>query len=240
MKKKMRTYPYPVLLCVAAFIYFALIGEDRLLVPILAVSALVLGLWYLFAPYVRPPVSSGAYLNPAEAEAQRISIQEQQRRWTSSLASWAWEYNMHTNREFRDKNIAAALTMLLAGVIYVFFGEENVILWRTVLIAGVCVLAILWLLTDALVLRLRRKREERDRSSYPLPTVNMTFDEGAVADGRAQALETRLRQLEEWRQSGMISDGEFESLRKRYLKRHEVTETANPGEKRSAGRGGPM
>ena len=232
MKKnrKMRMYPYPVLLFLGAFIYEALIGEDRSFGPLLFISLLFIGLWYLLCPPLTPPPTFGAYYDPTKVA--RGDLQQQQKEYASNLAGWAWEYNMHTDRAFRDKHIAAALALIPVGVgLLWFFGDKEMIPERAVLIDGLCVLGELLLLLDVIVLRLRGKREKKDRSKYPLPTVNMTFDEAAVEDGRAHALEARLRQLEAWRQNGMIGQAEYEHLRKKYLRLHGASEGGQPGKK---------
>ena len=213
MKKKKRGFPYWILLALLVLLNAALVGDDALWIGIAMLSVgffLIRGFGF-----------SSELEQPSEGDPPYDR----------------WMYRMNTDRAFRNKILAGALglyTACAAGGIFWF--RDRVILWRGVAILGLCALGLLWLLVDALVLRLRRKREERDRSSYPLPTVNMTFDEAAVADGRAQALENRLRQLEAWRQGGMIGEAEYERLRKKYLRLHGASEAGSGGKNGGIGK----
>ena len=196
VKKKNRSFPYPVLIFLPFLLFAALIGADGLVFGLLLLTVSGLVLWPFVGTEPEPP---------SEGDAPII----------------AWLYRLHTERPFRKKTIGLALTAVMVIVTggILWYGKW-LILWRAQAVLGLCALGLLWLLLSGIIRSIRKRREKKDRSSYPLPTVNMTFDESAAADGRAHALEARLRQLEEWRQSGMIGAGEYEALRERALRQY--------------------
>ena len=212
MKKKKRGFPYWFLLALLVLLNAALVGDDSLWIGIAMLSFgffLIRGFGF-----------SSELEQPSEGDPPYDR----------------WMYRMNTDRAFRNKILAGALglyTACAAGGIFWF--RDRVILWRGVAILGLCALGLLWLLVDALLLRLRRKREEKDRSNYPLPTVNMTFDQAAMADSRTRALQTRLNQLEAWRRSGMIGSGEYEALRERAIRQLGTPDGAPKGDRPGKG-----
>ena len=209
MKKEKRGFPYPVLIFLPLFLFGVLVGDIGLCVSFALLTAVVFALW----PYLphEPPTEGDTPFD-------------------------VWIYRLHTDRALRNKSIAAELAVFMALVTGALVWYRNwLIPWRAALVLGLCALGLLWLLVDALLLRLRRKREEKDRSNYPLPTVNMTFDQAAMADSRAHALQTRLNQLEEWRRSGMIGSGEYEALRERAIRQLGTPDGAPKGDRPGKG-----
>lgn len=219
LRLKKKVFPFPVLILGIPFYLGYLYGDEDSLSGLLFMLILFLGLWYFLGPDLEAPSFLGvkhgrlvdpAFLPPLDANGAMQDVQL--RLWTKHL---------YEDQNYRSGVLALALAGLLIGTALFTYFNDDVIRRRANLLIGLCVLGLLTLVVLALLRRLFRGREQKDRAAYPTPAVNMNYDHDAVADSRVRALHQRLERLEEWKNSGLIGKEEFEKLRKKYLNQHE-------------------
>ena len=62
-----------------------------------------------------------------------------------------WEYRMHADRRYRNKMIAAYLSIILIGTGILAWSVEDVILWRAIAIMGLCAAGLAAVLVDEII-----------------------------------------------------------------------------------------
>ena len=212
---KNKVFPFPILIfCFPAYMSF-LYGDDDGLTASLILIGLFLILWYFLGPDLDAPTSLGvkrgrlvdpASLPPLDANAVMQDVQMK-----------LIEKRFREDPDYRGGTLALALgAVLIVTGCFALFNRE-VICVRANIVIALCALGLLALGIAALIRKLRRRKENRDRAAYPTPQVNMNYDHEAAADARVRALHQRLARLDEWLAAGMIDKEEFDTLRKKYL-----------------------
>ena len=62
---------------------------------------------------------------------------------------------MHVDRHYRNKMIVAGLVVLLIGTGILAWFKDNVILWRAIVIMGLCACGLVAVLVDEIIQRKR-------------------------------------------------------------------------------------
>ena len=214
---KRKEFPFPALLLLGILLVNFLVGDDGNLGGMLFIFGLFLVIWTFLGPDLEPPSDPAERFRQIVRRREEIKRPQDPQGLLLEVQMRAWSARFYEDRAFRSKALALGLGLMLAGTAALTWLDEGVILWRAVLLMGMCVSGLLILFAYWLWHRLRQQKEKGDRAAFPAPQVNMNYDYDAAADARVRALHQRLDRLEEWKRSGLIDGKEYEELRNKYL-----------------------
>ena len=142
-------FPYPLLIFLTVIIWLFLIGNSDL--PDVLVTFLIfLAAWFLI---ITP---MGDLFDEKIEEWEDLVYSDWYKTGLNNHRSFRmnyriWENRMHEDRHFRNKIIAAYLLVILTGTGILAWLEEDVILWRAIMIMVLCAAGLTAVFIDEII-----------------------------------------------------------------------------------------